>query len=89
MITQQLQADEFAVVMSGQLLNIAPHPEAKLYYSTMVQDEARHTEAWLKLANEAGGVAGRDPHLDKLAKMTFEAGTLEEKVFQMQVFFDG
>jgi 1,2-phenylacetyl-CoA epoxidase catalytic subunit len=87
-ITQQLQADEFAVVMAGQLLNIAPHREAKLYYSTMVQDEARHTEAWLKLATEAGGVAERDPHLDKLAKMTFEADTLEEKVFQMQVFFE-
>jgi 1,2-phenylacetyl-CoA epoxidase catalytic subunit len=87
-ITQQLQADEFAVVMAGQLLNIAPHREAKLYYSTMVQDEARHTEAWLKLAQEAGGVAERDPHLDKLAKMTFEADTLEEKVFQMQVFFE-
>ena len=87
-ITQQLQADEFAVVMAGQLLNIAPHREAKLYYSTMVQDEARHTEAWLKLANEAGGVAERDPHLDKLATLTFDADTLEEKVFQMQVFFE-
>ena len=49
-ITQQLQADELAVSMAGQLLNLAPHPEAKLYYSTMVQDEARHVEAWLKLA---------------------------------------
>ena len=87
-ITQQLQADQFAVEMAAQLLNLAPHPEAKLYYSTMVQDEARHTEAWLKLANEAGGVAERDPYLDELAKMTLEAETLEEKVFQMQVFFE-
>jgi 1,2-phenylacetyl-CoA epoxidase catalytic subunit len=87
-ITQQLQADELAVSMAGQLLNLAPHREAKLYYSTMVQDEARHVEAWLKLANEAGGVAERDPHLDELAKMTLEAETLEEKVFQMQVFFE-
>ena len=87
-ITQQLQADEFAVEMAAQLLNLAPHREAKLYYSTMVQDEARHVEAWLKLANEAGGVAERDPHLDELAKMTLEAETLEEKVFQMQVFFE-
>ena len=46
-ITQQLQADELAVMMAGQLLNMAPHPEARLYYSTMVQDEARHVEAWL------------------------------------------
>src|SRR5829696_6674585 len=87
-ITQQLQADQFAVEMAAQLLNLAPHPEAKLYYSTMVQDEARHTEAWLKLSNEAGGVAERDPHLDDLAQMTLEADTLEEKVFQMQVFFE-
>jgi 1,2-phenylacetyl-CoA epoxidase catalytic subunit len=87
-ITQQLQADEFAVEMAAQLLNMAPHREAKLYYSTMAQDEARHVEAWLKLANEAGGVAERDPHLDELAKMTLHAETLEEKVFQMQVFFE-
>jgi len=87
-ITQQLQADELAVSMAGQLLNLAPHHEAKLYYSTMVQDEARHVEAWLKLAEEAGGVAERDPYLDEMAKMTLEAETLEEKVFQMQVFFE-
>jgi len=87
-ITQQLQADELAVMMAGQLLNLAPHPEARLYYSTMVQDEARHVEAWLKLAKEAGGVAERDPHLDRLVELTLNAETLEEKVFQMQVFFE-
>jgi 1,2-phenylacetyl-CoA epoxidase catalytic subunit len=87
-ITQQLQADELAVSMAGQLLNLAPHHEAKLYYSTMVQDESRHVEAWLKLVGQVGGVAERDPHLDELAKMTLEAETLEEKVFQMQVFFE-
>jgi hypothetical protein len=87
-IMQQLQADMFAVEMSSQLLNGTPHPEAKLYYSTMVQDEARHTEAWLKLAEEAGGEAERDPHLDKLAAMFLALDTLEEKVFLMQVFFE-
>ena len=87
-LTQQLQADMLACEMASQLLNIAPDPEAKLYYSTMVQDESRHTEAWLKLVSEVGGTAERDPHLDKLAKMTLEADTLEEKVFQMQVFFE-
>src|SRR5437868_5505843 len=87
-ITQQLQADELACEMASQLLNIAPDPEAKLYYSTMVQDESRHTEAWLKLAAEVGGTAERDPHLDELAHMTLEADTLEEKVFVMQVFYE-
>jgi hypothetical protein len=87
-ITQQLQADELACEMSSQLLNIAPDHEAKLYYSTMVQDESRHTEAWLRLANEVGGTGERDPYLDELAHMTLEADTLEEKVFQMQVFYE-
>src|SRR5215211_5640280 len=75
-ITQQLQADELAVSMAGQLLNLAPHHEAKLYYSTMVQDESRHVEAWLKLAKEAGGTAERDPHLDRLVELTLNAETL-------------
>src|SRR5919204_5016787 len=59
-VTQQLQADELAVEMAAQLLALAPDPEAKLYYTTMVQDESRHTEAWLKLVDDAGGRAQRD-----------------------------
>jgi hypothetical protein len=87
-LTQQLQADMLACDMASQLLNLAPDVEAKLYYSTMVQDESRHTEAWLKLVIEAGGTAERDPHLDKLAQTTLQADTLEEKVFLMQVFYE-
>jgi hypothetical protein len=87
-IMQQLQADMFAVEMAGQLFSLAPHFEAKLYYTTMVQDEARHTEAWLKLADESGGLAERDPYLDQLAAMFLDLDTLEEKVFLMQVFFE-
>jgi hypothetical protein len=87
-IMQQLQADMFAVEMAGQLFSLAPHFEAKLYYTTMVQDEARHTEAWLKLAHEAGGMAERDPYRDQLGEMFLDLDTLEEKVFLMQVFFE-
>ena len=87
-VTQQLQADELAVEMAAQLFAIAPDHEAKLYYTTMVQDESRHTEAWLKLIHEAGGMAERDPYLDQLAHMTLDADTLEEKVFLMQVFYE-
>jgi hypothetical protein len=87
-ITQQLQADAFAVEMAAQLFQLAPHHEAKLYYSTMVQDESRHVEAWLKIIEEAGGTAEQDPHLDALARMFLDLDTLEEKVFLMQVFFE-
>jgi 1,2-phenylacetyl-CoA epoxidase catalytic subunit len=87
-ITQQLQADQIAVEMATQLFAIAPDHEAKLYYTTMVQDESRHTEAWLKLIQEAGGMAERDPYLDQLGHQVLDADTLEEKVFMMQVFFE-
>ena len=87
-ITQQYQADVFAVAMATQLLDVAPDLEAKLYYTTMVQDESRHTEAWLKLIAETGGTAERDPYLDQLAHMFLEPDSLEEKVFLMQVFFE-
>jgi 1,2-phenylacetyl-CoA epoxidase catalytic subunit len=87
-VMQQLQADVLACEMAAQLLNAAPDAEAKLYYSTMVQDESRHTEAWLKLIGQLGGEGERDPHLDKLGHMFLEADTLEEKVFLMQVFFE-
>ena len=87
-VTQQLQADSLAVEMAAQLLEMARHHDAKLYYSTMVQDEARHVEAWLKLVGEAGGPTERDPYLDKLATIFLGLDSLEEKVFLMQVFFE-
>src|SRR5436853_2702819 len=87
-VMQQLQADVLACEMAAQLLNAAPDPEARLYYSTMVQDESRHTEAWLRLIGEVGGEGERDPHLDRLGRMFLEADSLEEKVFLMQVFFE-
>ena len=54
----------------------------------MVQDESRHTEAWLKLIAATGGATERDPYLDQLAHMFLELDSLEEKVFLMQVFFE-
>jgi hypothetical protein len=87
-ITQQLQADSLAVEMAAQLLELARHHDAKLYYSTMAQDEARHVEAWLRLIDAAGGPTERDPHLDKLAQIFLSLDSLEEKVFLMQVFFE-
>src|ERR1700733_11675861 len=74
--------------MATQLFAIAPDPEAKLYYTTMVQDESRRTEGWLQLVAQSGGMGERDPYLDQLAHMTLEADTLEEKVFLMQVFYE-
>lgn len=88
-VTQQLQADELAAQVSLQLLLATTDYEARLYYSTMAQDEARHYEAWMRLAKESGGTCEPDPFLDQLGKLTLSVTTLEEQVWLLQVAFEG
>ncbi len=88
-VTQQLQADTLASLLSAQLLAAAPDIAGRLYYTTMVQDEGRHAEAWLKLTNEVGGISELDPHLVRLGELTLNADTLEEKIWMFQVVFEG
>ncbi|HKV59652.1 MAG TPA: ferritin-like domain-containing protein [Ktedonobacteraceae bacterium] len=88
-VTQQLQADTLASLLSSQLLAGAPDLPGRLYYTTMVQDEGRHAEAWLKLTNEVGGVSEPDPYLIRLGELTLNADTLEEKIWMFQVVFEG
>lgn len=88
-VTQQLQADTLASLLSAQLLSAAPDLPGRLYYSTMVQDEGRHAEAWLKLANAVSGIGEADPYLVKLGELTLNADTLEEKIWMFQVVFEG
>jgi hypothetical protein len=88
-VTQQLQADMIAVEASTQLLLTAPDHEAKLYYTTMVNDESKHCEVWLKLSKEIGGVSEPDPFLEKLGKLTLNAETLEAMIWLFQCAFEG
>ncbi|MFN8482525.1 MAG: ferritin-like domain-containing protein [Anaerolineae bacterium] len=87
-LTQLLQADEMAVKASVQLLLMAEHPAAKLYYTTMVQDEARHVEALRGVADRVGELGQRNPYLDELAEMVWAFDTLEERVVGIQGFFE-
>ena len=88
-VTQQLQADMIAVQCSVQLLTAAPDEEARLYYTTMTGDEARHCEAWLRLTKEVGGTCEPDPFLEKLGNLTMSVDTIEEKIWLFQVAFEG
>ena len=88
-ITQQLQADTLASLLSAQLLAAIPDRPGRLYYTTMVQDEGRHAEAWLRLTEEVGGVSEPDPYLEKLGNLTLNADTLEEKIWLFQVVYEG
>lgn len=88
-VTQQLQADTIAVACSMHLLRDAPDYEARLYYSTMTQDEARHMEAWLRLSNEIGGTCEPDPHLAQLGELVMKMDSLEERIWLFQCAFEG
>ena len=88
-VTQQLQADTLASLLSSQLLAAAPDLPGRLYYTTMVQDEGRHAEAWLKLTSLVGGVSEPDPHLNRLGNIVLNADSLEEKIWLFQVVFEG
>lgn len=88
-VTQQLQADTLASLLSSQLLAAAPDIPGRLYYTTMVQDEGRHAEAWLRLSNEVGGMSEPDPYLTRLGELTLNADTIEEKIWLFQVVFEG
>jgi len=88
-VSQQLQADTLASLLSSQLLAAAPDLPGRLYYTTMVQDEGRHAEAWIRLTREVGGPSEPDPYLDRLGNMVLNADSLEEKIWMFQVVFEG
>lgn len=87
-LSQLIQADHIAVKASAELLERAEHREATLYYTTMVQDEARHVEALLRVAEAVDQLGQRNPYLDDLADLQYQSDTLEEKVICLQGFFE-
>lgn len=88
-IQQQLQADLIAVEAASHLLVDVPEYEARMYYSTMVTDEARHCEAWTKLANMVEYVDGYNPYLAEMGDIFREEKGLENRVLAFQVCFEG
>lgn len=88
-VQQQLQADRFAIKAATDLLLNVEEREAVYYYSTMVQDEARHVEGWTRLRDVLIDVDDFDPYLGEMGEMLLEGETLEERVIAFQVVFEG
>lgn len=88
-VTQQLQADIIAVQCATQLFTAAPDWEARLYYTTMINDESRHSETWMRLSDLIGGTCEWDPHLEKLGKLAMNLDNVEEKIWVFQCAFEG
>jgi ribonucleotide reductase beta subunit family protein with ferritin-like domain len=89
-VKQQLQADIIAVEASTQLLLAVPETEARMYYSTMVQDEGKHVEGWTQLVNSLDNVEAHNPYLEELGEMILDRDLIiEQKVVGFQVVFEG
>jgi hypothetical protein len=88
-VRQQLQADLIAVEASTQLLLAVPEHEARMYYSTMVQDEGKHVEGWTQLVHMLDDVDAENPYLRELGEMILDAKLIEQKVVGFQVVFEG
>jgi len=89
-VKQQLQADLIAVEASTQLLLGVPEVEARLYYSTMVQDEGKHVEGWTQLVHSLDDVDAHNPYLQELGEMILDPDLMiEQKVVGFQVVFEG
>lgn len=88
-VQQQLQADRFAIEAATNLLLEVEEKEAVLYYSTMVQDEARHVEGWTRLRQMLLPTDDHDPYLGEMGEIYLDADTLEEQVIAFQVCFEG
>lgn len=88
-ITQQYQADLYAVQAAAQFVVMAKDYPAQLYYSVMAQDEARHVEVWSRMAQNFGGPSEFDPYLAEMGAWVIEAEDIELKIIPLQVFFEG
>jgi hypothetical protein len=88
-ITQQYQADLYAVQAAAQFVVMARDHAAQMYYSVMAQDEARHVEVWTRMVHAFGGPSEFDPYLAEMGAWVIEAPDLELKIIPLQVFFEG
>jgi hypothetical protein len=88
-LSQFWYGEQAALAICGQLIPLVPDMSAKLYLSSQVIDEARHTEVFGRYLNLLGGPLAINPHLEKLLHTLLDAPTLEEKLVGMQVLAEG
>jgi hypothetical protein len=89
MLSNFLHGEQGALMVAGQLVNAAPHMDAKFYSATQTMDEARHVEvfaAYIRLLDEVNPIM---PGLKKLLDATLGSGDWMHKAVGMQVVVEG
>ncbi len=88
--SQLLHGEQAALQICGQLTNVCPTIDAKLYASSQVADEARHVEVIAKLLErKLGTLYPVGPTLKELLDQLLTAPTWKTKTLGMQTLFEG
>ena len=85
LLSNFLHGEQGAMMICGQLVEVVPDMDAKLYASTQVIDEARHVEVFHRYITRLDRVYPIIPGLKALLNAVLQADLLQMKCVGMQV----
>ncbi|MBW2243763.1 MAG: ferritin-like domain-containing protein [Deltaproteobacteria bacterium] len=88
-LSQFLHGEQGALLCCGQLVEVVPDMDGKLYASTQVIDEARHVEVFHRYVQRLDRVYPIDPALQTVLNAILEADMWQMKCVGMQVIVEG
>jgi hypothetical protein len=90
MISQFIHGEQAALMCSAKISMTCPWYDGKLYASTQVMDEARHTEVFSRYASEKlGGVLPFNWHIQSLVDDTISDSRWDMTYLGMQIMVEG
>ena len=88
-LSQFMHGEQGALLCCGQLVEVVPDIDGKLYAATQVVDEARHVEVFHRYIQRLHHVYPIDPALQAVLNQILEADLWQMKCVGMQVIVEG
>jgi hypothetical protein len=88
-LSQFLHGEQGALLCCGQLVDVVPDTDGKLYAATQVIDEARHVEVFHRYIERLHRVYPIDPQLQTVLNAILTADTWQKKCVGMQIIVEG
>jgi len=88
-LSQFMHGEQGALLCCGQLVEVVPDIDGKLYAATQVVDEARHVEVFHRYITRLHHVYPMDPILQAVLNQILEADLWQMKCVGMQVIVEG
>ena len=88
-LSQFLHGEQGALLCCGQLVDVVPDTDGKLYAATQVVDEARHVEVFHRYIQRLDRVYPIDQTLQAVLNAILEADLWQMKCVGMQVIVEG